>query len=452
VINVKGILERFSNLMVPTGGPGPIAPVSFREAFAHRLEQLLLDRPIHSVLDFPCGEFAFTHLPHFDAVRYLGADPDPRVIDLNARRFGTPSVHFRCADFFGRELPGADLLLCRDVLNHLPNAMILDLLRQLGRFRYALFSYEKGGNEGRPDIHAEEGGLYAPLDLLQPPFSLPGQEWTDPSGRRAILLAQVGGAWPGAGPEFERLFNPGQEIEAGCPSVLVTIQGKPGAPVRPFFLECLEALDYPKDALHFHLPLGEGREALESWGERLRAQGNRVILDRRPGPPDAGLGEDDRFCLLADPETYLAPSVLRALVALDLPLVAPYLGHPEPDGQGGNVLGRDPEALAWIRSRRMRGILEVEAVVGTCLVRRDAWLRLAGGCRPDRQPQFLRSDLAALDGGGPYLDNRRVYGLRFSPACAWEAEQMLRGGLEPGLDGGPGTGREPRGTLRPTGS
>ena len=82
------------------------------------LETLLAEEEIGSVLDAPCGDFNWQSHLRMDA-DYLGLDIVPDLIAENRLRHGTDRVRFDVADVVEDSLPGADLVMCRECLNHL---------------------------------------------------------------------------------------------------------------------------------------------------------------------------------------------------------------------------------------------------------------------------------------------------------------------------------------------
>lgn len=429
-MKLSGLLERFSRLALPANGSGAVARMPFPDAYRACVEDLLLDHDLRTIVDCGCGEFAFPHLMHFQNVRYVGLDADPWVISFNAERHRAPTIRFRCANIFDMAFPGADLLLCRDVLDHLPNAEILGFLEQLPKFRWALFTYYRGPNEERPEDYPEEGCLYAPLDLLAPPFSLPGTVVLEGDGNRVAVLVQGGGL--GARLEFERLFQ-GEAAPAvpaeiapvpAQPLVLVAFKGGEAQGLQAC-LGGLESLEYPKEALCLHVQTqGRCSEALEAWLHRARQDYAWVGVDDRSGGGwhrslDAALEWGCAYCFLVEAGDRLLPGTLRDLVALDLPMVAPFL-----DTLGGFSCA-DPELPPLIRSQRVRGIVEVEATGGTCLIRRDVLPRLSCDDGSGREDRVVLAHSASLAGIPQYLDNRRNYSATEAPEAQapWPAEE-----------------------------
>jgi SAM-dependent methyltransferase len=136
------------------------------------LAAYLRDHEIRTVLDIGCGDWRFSQLINWHVVRYTGIDVVPDLVDANTARFGRPGwIDFACADALaGWTLPAAELILCKDLLQHWPDAAVHELGGRL-EGRRALLTYDLG------DRHADtEPGGHRPLDLTGPPFSWPVRE------------------------------------------------------------------------------------------------------------------------------------------------------------------------------------------------------------------------------------------------------------------------------------
>lgn len=126
---------------------------------------------VRSVLDLGCGDWQSSRLIDWTGIDYLGVDVVPGIAEANTVRFGRPGVRFMCADVLnGWELPPADLVLCKDLLQHWPDAAAYELIESRLGGRRALLTYDYGHGA---DI---EPGGYRPLDLEREPFAWPVRE------------------------------------------------------------------------------------------------------------------------------------------------------------------------------------------------------------------------------------------------------------------------------------
>jgi hypothetical protein len=109
------------------------------------------------------------------AYHYKGYDVAPVVVSTDSQRFSRPNVSFYLYSGNPTELPAADLLIVKDVLQHLPNRMIFDFLPILKQYRYALITNcTNPKNEDDVNHDIDIGGFHY-LDLRKPPFNVDAQ-------------------------------------------------------------------------------------------------------------------------------------------------------------------------------------------------------------------------------------------------------------------------------------
>jgi SAM-dependent methyltransferase len=138
--------------------------------YAAMLQAFLRDNAIRSVVDVGCGDWQFSRLIDWSGIDYRGFDVVPAVIEANRAAFGRPGIRFDLLDDLAG-LPDADLVLCKDVLQHLPIedvAAYLDLFTT--RFRHALVTNDIEPADWVNAQIGHGGGRAIRLDL--PPFSI----------------------------------------------------------------------------------------------------------------------------------------------------------------------------------------------------------------------------------------------------------------------------------------
>lgn len=135
------------------------------------IQDFLCKNKILSVLDVGCGDWAFSRYIDWSGIEYKGIDVVKYVIDRNQILFASPSIVFIEADALEMELPEADLLLCKDVFQHLPNADIIALLKKFAKFKHCLITNNSFSYRQNIDIQC---GQSRPLDLTKSPFYVKG--------------------------------------------------------------------------------------------------------------------------------------------------------------------------------------------------------------------------------------------------------------------------------------
>jgi glycosyltransferase involved in cell wall biosynthesis len=208
---------------------------------------------------------------------------------------------------------------------------------------------------------------------------------------------------------------------SGSPRVLVTILANRQKELLPLYLRCIEALDYPKASIVLCIRgddnAGATKPLLREWIDRVGALYAAVKLGAEDGQCRA-VDHGCDFCFVTDVNHFVRPCTLRELVALNLPIVAPFLRsiapgdlysnyHAEIDGNG---YFKPCDQYAWVLNRWVRGVLEMPVVNGTYLVRADILNGLAYQDGTHRDEYVVFSESARKQNIQQYLDNRQIYG------------------------------------------
>lgn len=235
---------------------------------------------------------------------------------------------------------------------------------------------------------------------------------------------------------------------AGAPRVLVAILAKQKEKSLPLYLECIEALDYPKSSIVLYIRTNNNTDGTErilrEWVARVghlyagvefdaedvaarveqfgvhewNATRFRVLGRIRNISLRRALEHDCDFYFVSDVDNFVRPCTLRELVALNLPIVAPLLRsinprafysnfHAEIDADG---YLQQCDQYHWILNRWVRGVLEMPVVHCTYLIRADALNELTYEDTTSRHEYVVFSHSARKSGVPQYIDNRQVYG------------------------------------------
>ena len=152
-----------------TSGSGSTLEIT-REYRAY-LEDFIRKHRVGSVVDAGCGDWTFSSTIDWGSASYLGVDIASDVIEANRRKYEKRNVTFQVGDIT-EELPAADLLISKDVLQHLPDALVDRFIRnnlKEGKYKWVLLTNDRG--HGNPDIVP---GGYRAIDLAAAPFNVTG--------------------------------------------------------------------------------------------------------------------------------------------------------------------------------------------------------------------------------------------------------------------------------------
>ena len=144
-------------------GPGsdPIAAKKWVDAVNHHLE----NDEIASVLDVGCGDFRLGSKYNLAGKMYYGIDVSSEVMADNVN---TDNASFIVGDALKIDLPKADLVLIKDVLQHLPNKEAISLVnRFLNTAKVVLICNDYDSM----NIDIAPGG-HRGLDLQKDPYNL----------------------------------------------------------------------------------------------------------------------------------------------------------------------------------------------------------------------------------------------------------------------------------------
>ena len=139
------------------------------------LQGFLAEHRVRSVVDFGCGDWQFSQLIDWSGIRYTGFDIVRPVVEENQRRFASDNVGFRLIPDGGVELPAADLLIVKDVLQHWSDEAVHAFLPTIRRFPLALIT--NCANPRGPTVNRPIGdGGFRCLDLRAAPYHRPAEE------------------------------------------------------------------------------------------------------------------------------------------------------------------------------------------------------------------------------------------------------------------------------------
>lgn len=152
-----------------TSGSGSTLEIT-REYRAY-LEDFIRKHRVTSIVDAGCGDWTFSSTIDWGGASYLGVDIASEVIEANREKYEQRNVTFQVGDIT-EELPAADLLISKDVLQHLPDALVHKFIGnnlKTGKYKWVLLTNDRG--TGQPDIVP---GGYRAIDLSAPPFKVAG--------------------------------------------------------------------------------------------------------------------------------------------------------------------------------------------------------------------------------------------------------------------------------------
>jgi SAM-dependent methyltransferase len=177
-VNIYG-----NNLWTPTDP----SQVHLEDIWTATVQEVLRWKKIASVLEVGCGRAHASARVRWGKVKYLGVDIVPSCIEEAKKRpdAATKGMQFAVLDAAVDDLPSADLLLMKSVLQHWHNEEIWWFLSRLKQFPWLLICDDvchRNWNlwyQGKPTtLNGGNMGVaekpWRPLSLIDHPFNLPG--------------------------------------------------------------------------------------------------------------------------------------------------------------------------------------------------------------------------------------------------------------------------------------
>jgi SAM-dependent methyltransferase len=152
-----------------TSGTGSTLEIT-REYRAY-VEDFMKKHSVKSVVDAGCGDWSFSSAMDWGDASYLGVDIASDVIAAVRKKHEKGKITFRVGDI-ADELPAAELLISKDVLQHLSNELVHKFIRnnlRKGKYKWVILTNDRG-SENR-DVAS---GGYRAIDLAAPPFEVRG--------------------------------------------------------------------------------------------------------------------------------------------------------------------------------------------------------------------------------------------------------------------------------------
>lgn len=148
------------------------------------LVSLLKSKSIHSIVEIGCGDFKIMQkvLEQMPQVQYTGVDVVNGLIEYNQQHFANEHIRFQQLNAITEPLPHADLVIIRQVLQHLNNAEVQAIIDKIKPFKYALITEHVSiSDQMIPNLDKVTGPhirtrYHSGVFIDQPPFSVPNTE------------------------------------------------------------------------------------------------------------------------------------------------------------------------------------------------------------------------------------------------------------------------------------
>lgn len=156
-----------------TSGPGSSLKQGWK--FINVVNDLINTNLINTVLDVGCGDWVLASQIDWKNCNYLGVDIVKKVIKKNQLQYGSKNIVFKHLNAIEDPLPKVDLIICKDVLVHLP---IEDILKALKNFKASGSKYLLTTTFTARNVNKNiTTGDWRPLNFMISPFIFPTPEF-----------------------------------------------------------------------------------------------------------------------------------------------------------------------------------------------------------------------------------------------------------------------------------
>ena len=130
-----------------------------------------------TVCDLGCGDFNIGKKLVAHTEKYIGVDIVENLIERNEKLFNIDNLQFHCLDISKDKLPKADCVILRQVLQHLSNDEIQNVLNRVKVYKYLILTEHIPEKKFIPnkDIISGQGirlKSQSGIDITEAPFNL----------------------------------------------------------------------------------------------------------------------------------------------------------------------------------------------------------------------------------------------------------------------------------------
>ncbi len=131
------------------------------------LIQSYVDRPdVNTVVEIGCGDWEVSSRIDWSSVSYTGYDIVENLIEYNKNLYEKDNIKFICGDLIKDNNIKADLIIVKDVFQHLPPSFIKDFIKSIpSNFKYNIITNDYSYSNNDIDF-----GGYSGNDFSRDPF------------------------------------------------------------------------------------------------------------------------------------------------------------------------------------------------------------------------------------------------------------------------------------------
>jgi SAM-dependent methyltransferase len=141
------------------------------------LQKYLKKHNIKSVFDIGCGDWQLAKNINWSygdnkRINYIGGDVSSYIIDKNIQKFSDNNTRFTIFDITNNDIPDVDLVIIKDVLQHLSNETVLIAMKKLKKCKRVLIINDTNNLSAFNNFKNINNGDFRCIDINQKPFKL----------------------------------------------------------------------------------------------------------------------------------------------------------------------------------------------------------------------------------------------------------------------------------------
>ena len=128
-------------------------------AYPQMLVEFIQKNNITNVVDCGCGDFRVMNqvTAKVATLKYHGIDVVNSLIEYNQQKYGSDQIKFSCINAINHPLPDGEMIVIRQVLQHLSNRQIKRILKKTKKFKYVLITEHVPSSTFTPNIDKSHG-------------------------------------------------------------------------------------------------------------------------------------------------------------------------------------------------------------------------------------------------------------------------------------------------------
>ena len=161
-------------------GPGS-HDIKVTKPYVKAILEFLKDKKNSAVIDLGCGDFNIGSQIYKHTKQYVAIDVVDILIQKNIKLYKSPNLTFKSLDITKNEIPSGDIILIKEVFQHITNDEIKVVLKKIINFNYLIVTESEPLIKFKPNIDKPKGpdcrtDIKSGIVIDKPPFNFKFKE------------------------------------------------------------------------------------------------------------------------------------------------------------------------------------------------------------------------------------------------------------------------------------